>query len=95
MSKKIKKICCCVLSRANYGSIKSLMEKIQADKKFQLQLVVGSSALIDKQGKCIELIKNCLERIPKFLVTTNNFSFVQPNFSAKYIELCFHSIYSL
>ena len=58
MAKKIKKICCCVLSRANYGSIKSLMEKIKADKKFQLQLVVGSSALIDKQGKCIELIKN-------------------------------------
>ena len=57
MKNKIKKICFCVLSRANYGSIKSLMLEVKKNKKFNLQLVVGASALSDKQGKCIDQIK--------------------------------------
>ena len=57
MKKKIKNICFCVLSRANYGSIKSLMMEVKKNKKFVFQLIVGASALTDKQGKCVDQIK--------------------------------------
>lgn len=57
MKKKIKNICFCVLSRANYGSIKSLMMEVKKNKKFIFQLIVGASALTDKQGKCVDQIK--------------------------------------
>ena len=57
MKKKIKKICFCILSRANYGSIKSLMVEVKKSKKFDIQLIVGASALTDRQGKCVDQIK--------------------------------------
>ena len=43
-----KKICFVILSRANYGSIKSVMKAIQKDKKFDFQLIVGASAVLKK-----------------------------------------------
>ena len=45
-----KKICFVILSRANYGSIKSVMKAIQKDKKFDFQLIVGASAVLKKFG---------------------------------------------
>jgi UDP-hydrolysing UDP-N-acetyl-D-glucosamine 2-epimerase len=54
----IKKICVVVASRANYARVKYLMKSIDEDKKLQLQLIVGASALIDRFGKAIDVIKN-------------------------------------
>lgn len=53
----IKKICFSILSRANYGSIKSLMTMIKDSKYFKIQIIVGASALSDKQGRCADLIE--------------------------------------
>ena len=52
-----KKICIVVFSRANYGSIKSLIEEISKDKKFELVIVAGGSAMLNKFGSVSEIIK--------------------------------------
>jgi UDP-hydrolysing UDP-N-acetyl-D-glucosamine 2-epimerase len=52
-----KKICIVVFSRANYGSIKSLIKEISKDKKFELIIVAGGSALLNKFGSVSEIIK--------------------------------------
>ena len=43
-------------SRANYARIKSVLLEIK-NKKAELQLIVGASALIDKFGDLREIIK--------------------------------------
>lgn len=53
----MKKICVVVASRANYGRVKYLMKSIQAHSKLKLILVVGASALLDRFGNIIEIIK--------------------------------------
>ena len=53
----LKKICIIVFSRANYGSIKSLIREISKDKKLELSLVVGGSAVLNKFGNVSEIIK--------------------------------------
>jgi len=53
----IKKICFVILNRANYGSIKSLLNQIKKNKKFKLQIIVGASAILDKYGSCEKIIK--------------------------------------
>ena len=53
----LKKICVVVFSRANYGSIKSVLKKISKDKFFELKLVVGGSAILNKYGNVSEIIK--------------------------------------
>lgn len=52
-----KKICFVILSRANYGSIKSLMHEIKRNNQFKLQIVVGASAIISKFGNVKDIIK--------------------------------------
>lgn len=52
-----KKVCFVILSRANYGSIKSLMHEIKRDNEFRLQIVVGASAILDKFGNVKDVIK--------------------------------------
>ena len=53
----MKKICVFVGSRANYSSIKSVMQSIDANSNLELMTVVGASALLDRYGKVAELIK--------------------------------------
>lgn len=53
----LKKICVVVFSRANYGSIKSVLKIISKDKFFKLKLVVGGSAILNKYGNVSEIIK--------------------------------------
>ena len=43
---KKKNICVVVNSRANYGRVKSLLKEIKKNKKLNLQLVVGASAIL-------------------------------------------------
>lgn len=44
-------------SRANYSSIKSAMRAIQAHPALELQLVVGASAILDRYGAVVELMR--------------------------------------
>jgi len=53
----IKNICFTVLSRANYGSIKKLMQEVKSNKYLNIQVIAGASALTDNQGRCVDLIK--------------------------------------
>jgi UDP-hydrolysing UDP-N-acetyl-D-glucosamine 2-epimerase len=53
----MRKICVVVNNRANYGSIKSAMSAIKNHPELELQLVVGASALLDRFGSAIEVIK--------------------------------------
>lgn len=52
----MKKICVFVGSRANYSSIKSVMTAVQNHPKLELQLIIGSSAVLDRFGKVEDLI---------------------------------------
>lgn len=53
----MKKVCVFVGSRANYSSIKSVMEAISEHSELQLQLVLGASAILDRFGKVETLIR--------------------------------------
>lgn len=53
----MKKICVFVGSRANYSSIKSVMESVKKDPNLQLQVVLGASAILDRFGKVENLIR--------------------------------------
>lgn len=52
-----KKVCCVIFSRANYGSIKSVILEIKKSKKLILQLIVGGTAIVEKYGSLIAQIK--------------------------------------
>ena len=54
----IKKICVVVASRANYARAKYLMRAISHHPELDLQIIVGASALIDRFGKVVDVIKN-------------------------------------
>lgn len=55
MSKR--KICIVVGSRANYASIKSVMRSVKAHPDLELQLVVGASAVLDRYGAVVDVIR--------------------------------------
>ena len=52
-----RKICVFVGSRANYSSIKSVMKAVQAHPELELQVIVGSSAVLDRYGRVEKLIR--------------------------------------
>lgn len=52
-----RKICIVVGSRANYSSIKSVMRAVQAHPELELQLVLGASALLDRYGAVVNLVR--------------------------------------
>lgn len=54
----MKKICIVIGSRANYSSIKSALRAIDSHPGLQLQLVVAASALLDRYGKVVNLIRS-------------------------------------
>ena len=54
----MKKICVVIGSRANYSSIKSAMHAIDEHENLELCLLVGASAILDRFGGVIELIKS-------------------------------------
>ena len=55
---KIKKIVLVVFSRANYSTIKGILAEIKKDKKIKYILIVGSSAIIEKYGSILKIIKD-------------------------------------
>jgi len=52
-----RKIAVVIGSRANYASIKSVMKELLKIDDIELQVFVGASAILDKYGKALELIK--------------------------------------
>jgi len=53
----VKKICIVIGSRANYSSIKSAMRAVAAHPHLVLQLVCGASAILDRYGSVVDLIR--------------------------------------
>lgn len=53
----MRKVCVVVHSRANYGRVKTVMREIAARDDLELQLIVGSSALLHRFGKAIDIIR--------------------------------------
>jgi UDP-hydrolysing UDP-N-acetyl-D-glucosamine 2-epimerase len=52
----MRKVCVVVGSRANYGSIKSVMRAVEAHPDLRLQIIVAASALLDRFGSVVEVI---------------------------------------
>jgi UDP-hydrolysing UDP-N-acetyl-D-glucosamine 2-epimerase len=50
----MRKICVVVGSRANYGSIKSVMRAVRAHPRLELQIVAAASAVLDRYGAVVE-----------------------------------------
>ncbi|MFC1593800.1 UDP-N-acetylglucosamine 2-epimerase [Candidatus Omnitrophota bacterium] len=57
MKKTKKKIAVVIGSRANYSSIKSVMKAIRTRSDMELLIFVGASALLDRYGQMVNLIK--------------------------------------
>ena len=53
----MKKIFCFIGSRANYSSIKSVLNEIKKKKELKLFLILGASAVLDKYGSVDKLIE--------------------------------------
>lgn len=53
----MRKVLVVVGSRANYGSIKSVMRAVVAHPELKLQLVVAASALLDRFGSVVDVIE--------------------------------------
>jgi UDP-hydrolysing UDP-N-acetyl-D-glucosamine 2-epimerase len=52
----MRKICVVIGSRANYGSIKSVMRAIREHPGLSLQIIVAASALLDRFGSVVDVI---------------------------------------
>ena len=57
MSKKPRKICVVVFSRANYGRIRTAMKAIQEHPDLELQIIVGASAVLPRYGDIQPLLR--------------------------------------
>jgi UDP-hydrolysing UDP-N-acetyl-D-glucosamine 2-epimerase len=52
----MRKVCVVVGSRANYSSIKSVMQAVKTHPDLQLQVIAGASALLDRFGSVVETV---------------------------------------
>jgi len=62
-----KKICFVILSRANYGSIKSLMLEVKKSNQFVIQVVVGGAGILKKFGNVSKVLKKDGFKINSYL----------------------------
>ena len=53
----MRRVCVVIGSRANYGSIKSVMRAVEAHPDLHLQIIVGASALLDRFGSVVDVIE--------------------------------------
>jgi len=53
-----RKVCVVVNSRANYGRIKSFLSAAQAHPGLELQLIVGASALLQRFGRVLDIMRS-------------------------------------
>ncbi|MDC3074302.1 UDP-N-acetylglucosamine 2-epimerase [Candidatus Pelagibacter sp.] len=71
----MKKICTIIHNRANYGSIKSVLELLKKHKSFKLQIIVGGSANLERFGSVVNIIKKDgfkIDRKINFVVEGNS-----------------------
>ena len=61
----MRRICVVISSRANYSSLKSVLEQISLSKKLTLQLVVGASALIESTQAADQISEVITDKINK------------------------------
>lgn len=62
-----RKICVFIGSRANYSSLKPLMQRINDDESLELLLFLGASALLDKYGEVVKLIEQDGFRVDEYI----------------------------
>jgi UDP-hydrolysing UDP-N-acetyl-D-glucosamine 2-epimerase len=55
--KNKKKICVAINNRANYARIKSLLNEIKKSKNFELQILLGASAILNRFGELNNILK--------------------------------------
>jgi len=67
MTTSKRKICCFLGSRANYSSLKPIMRAIQKEPGLELVLFVGASALLDKYGEAVKLVKDDGFKIDEYI----------------------------
>lgn len=53
-----RKVCVVITARASYARIKTVLKHIQAHRDLELQLVVGASALLERYGPVIDVIRS-------------------------------------
>ena len=70
--RKKRNVCVAIFSRANYGSIRKVLEKLKINTKINLQILVGGSANIEKYGSVSKLIKK-----DKFLINEEIYFLVE------------------
>lgn len=51
------KVCVVITARPSYARIKTVLEAVQAHPKLRLQLVVGASALLERYGPVVDIIR--------------------------------------
>jgi UDP-hydrolysing UDP-N-acetyl-D-glucosamine 2-epimerase len=54
----MRKVCVLITARPSYARIKSVLEAIQAHPDLELQLVVGASALLERYGPVVDVIRS-------------------------------------
>jgi UDP-hydrolysing UDP-N-acetyl-D-glucosamine 2-epimerase len=52
-----RRVCIVITARPSYARVKSVMEAVQAHPDLELQLVVGASALLERYGPVIDVIR--------------------------------------
>lgn len=52
-----RKICVVLINRANYGRLKPVLQAIKEHPDLELQLIVGSSMLIYRYGKSVDIVR--------------------------------------
>lgn len=52
-----RKICVVVTARPSYARIKTVLQEVQNHPKLQLQLIVGASALLERYGQVVNIIR--------------------------------------
>ena len=94
MSKgKKKKVCVAIFSRANYGSIRNVLNELKKSKKIKLQILTGGSASVEKYGLVSNLIRKDDFKVDKEYLSKNNLKNekdlrdkVDENFKNQYIN---------
>lgn len=54
---KKRKVCVVIISRANYGRIKSVLSAISKHPDLELQVIAGSSMLLERFGRAVDIVR--------------------------------------
>ncbi len=52
-----RKICVVIINRANYGRVKSVLKAIRRHPNLELQIVAGSSLLLERYGRAADIVR--------------------------------------